>query len=113
MFFIMLFFFFFFLMIRRPPRSTLFPYTTPFRSPARPPSLPAHLGGLDGGDARALDAAGGSATPRRGGDDRCRQVDAGEAALRDARPELRRARRALLGAGVEGGLCRGLSRSRR
>src|SRR6266513_4502173 len=32
----MLFFlsFFFFLMIRRPPRSTLFPYTTLFRSPA-------------------------------------------------------------------------------
>src|SRR5690349_23865363 len=30
--------FFFFLMIRRPPRSTLFPYTTLFRS--------AHLGGL-------------------------------------------------------------------
>src|SRR2546427_10033863 len=28
------FFFFFFLMIRRPPRSTLFPYTTLFRSPA-------------------------------------------------------------------------------
>src|SRR2546422_3573971 len=28
----MLFFFFFFLMIRRPPRSTLFPYTTLFRS---------------------------------------------------------------------------------
>src|SRR5262249_56618022 len=27
----------FFLMIRRPPRSTLFPYTTLFRSPARPP----------------------------------------------------------------------------
>src|SRR2546421_5671614 len=27
-----LFFFFFFLMIRRPPRSTLFPYTTLFRS---------------------------------------------------------------------------------
>src|SRR6266849_8962763 len=27
--------FFFFLMIRRPPRSTLFPYTTLFRSPAR------------------------------------------------------------------------------
>src|SRR2546430_13456431 len=26
-------FFFFFLMIRRPPRSTLFPYTTLFRSP--------------------------------------------------------------------------------
>src|SRR6266404_9189792 len=27
---------FFFLMIRRPPRSTLFPYTTLFRSPPRP-----------------------------------------------------------------------------
>src|SRR3712207_8552913 len=27
---------FFFLMIRRPPRSTLFPYTTLFRSPAGP-----------------------------------------------------------------------------
>src|SRR6266446_7555153 len=31
-------FFFFFLMIRRPPRSTLFPYTTLFRS--RPRKLP-------------------------------------------------------------------------
>src|SRR5260221_6661420 len=30
-----LFFFFFFLMIRRPPRSTLFPYTTLFRSQHR------------------------------------------------------------------------------
>src|SRR6267142_2333170 len=29
-------FIFFFLMIRRPPRSTLFPYTTLFRSPAAP-----------------------------------------------------------------------------
>src|SRR5215510_15759614 len=28
-------FLFFFLMIRRPPRSTLFPYTTLFRSPTR------------------------------------------------------------------------------
>src|SRR2546427_5617274 len=28
------FWFFFFLMIRRPPRSTLFPYTTLFRSPS-------------------------------------------------------------------------------
>src|SRR2546421_12019061 len=36
-----LFFFFFFLMIRRPPRSTLFPYTTLFRSKALKP-----LGGL-------------------------------------------------------------------
>src|SRR2546426_12810657 len=34
-----LFFFFFFLMIRRPPRSTLFPYTTLFRSRFRPALL--------------------------------------------------------------------------
>src|SRR3712207_8937669 len=38
---------FFFLMIRRPPRSTLFPYTTLFRSP-----LPVLL--LDAGDGAAL-----------------------------------------------------------
>src|SRR2546430_7200284 len=31
----MFYFFFFFLMIRRPPRSTLFPYTTLFRSALR------------------------------------------------------------------------------
>src|SRR5688572_33500181 len=46
-------FFFFFLMIRRPPRSTLFPYTTLFRSPrtsdvlrgllGRAPSAPSHM----------------------------------------------------------------------
>src|SRR3712207_9237416 len=30
---VMFYVFFFFLMIRRPPRSTLFPYTTLFRSP--------------------------------------------------------------------------------
>src|SRR5437870_8438780 len=34
-----IYFFFFFLMIRRPPRSTLFPYTTLFRSPLRATSL--------------------------------------------------------------------------
>src|SRR6266436_3539339 len=34
-FFLILFVFFFFLMIRRPPRSTLFPYTTLFRSVRR------------------------------------------------------------------------------
>src|SRR5438309_9708543 len=33
---VFLLFFFFFLMIRRPPRSTLFPYTTLFRSAERP-----------------------------------------------------------------------------
>src|SRR6266513_5616234 len=35
LFFSPFFLFFFFLMIRRPPRSTLFPYTTLFRSPCR------------------------------------------------------------------------------
>src|SRR2546430_6519538 len=43
---------FFFLMIRRPPRSTLFPYTTLFRS--RHPRRPA---GLDPADRRRLAAA--------------------------------------------------------
>src|SRR3712207_7111669 len=42
--------FFFFLMIRRPPRSTLFPYTTLFRSPGSGSSSP---------------SAAGSATPSR------------------------------------------------
>src|SRR5256885_4679196 len=42
-----LFFFFFFLMIRRPPRSTLFPYTTLFRSPryGGPPRVRRRAGG--------------------------------------------------------------------
>src|SRR2546421_3498261 len=40
--------FFFFLMIRRPPRSTLFPYTTLFRSLVRVvPSQPARAGQPD------------------------------------------------------------------
>src|SRR5467141_3445522 len=45
MFFLCFFFFFFFLMIRRPPRSTLFPYTTLFRSggPRLHPGVGRHL----------------------------------------------------------------------
>src|SRR5436189_5858219 len=39
---ILFFFFFFFLMIRRPPRSTLFPYTTLFRSLPRRPRRGVH-----------------------------------------------------------------------
>src|SRR6267143_3804771 len=42
------FFFFFFLMIRRPPRSTLFPYTTLFRSCRR--RSPAHPRVRDAGE---------------------------------------------------------------
>src|SRR2546428_11545930 len=52
--------FFFFLMIRRPPRSTLFPYTTLFRSQAFrrlqcPPALDARAeaGGVEPGGAQA------------------------------------------------------------
>src|SRR6266567_6382775 len=44
---ILFFFFFFFLMIRRPPRSTLFPYTTLFRS--RPCPGPGQAGRLRAG----------------------------------------------------------------
>src|SRR2546426_8111366 len=39
------FFFFFFLMIRRPPRSTLFPYTTLFRSVPDGPQVVVHAQG--------------------------------------------------------------------
>src|SRR2546423_10841751 len=54
-----LIFFFFFLMIRRPPRSTLFPYTTLFRS--RPGLLPR------GSRTRNLRSPGTSARSRQGG----------------------------------------------
>src|SRR2546430_6036120 len=59
MFFILVFFFF--LMIRRPPRSTLFPYTTLFRSPLRvfnlnnPGDLTRIVRGEDVGTAVTLD----------------------------------------------------------
>src|SRR2546429_7878235 len=52
---ILIFIFFFFLMIRRPPRSTLFPYTTLFRSlVANPGSVQAGLEVADAGDLRHL-----------------------------------------------------------
>src|SRR2546422_6288913 len=53
--------FFFFLMIRRPPRSTLFPYTTLFRSCAGP-RVPAAARGHPGGGRRRA-----SPQRRRGG----------------------------------------------
>src|SRR6202042_3976795 len=40
---ILLYVFFFFLMIRRPPRSTLFPYTTLFRSIGKPRLNSSHV----------------------------------------------------------------------
>src|SRR5438270_6853570 len=42
-FMLIFFFFFFFLMIRRPPRSTLFPYSTLFRSDGEFELLPSSL----------------------------------------------------------------------
>src|SRR5690348_18066871 len=51
--FLTLYIYFFFLMIRRPPRSTLFPYTTLFRS--RPPP-----------GAEIPQCRGGGGAPRRG-----------------------------------------------
>src|SRR2546422_11523359 len=45
-------FFFFFLMIRRPPRSTLFPYTTLFRSGDGPPRADEALRGEWSADRR-------------------------------------------------------------
>src|SRR5690242_21488365 len=50
-------------MIRRPPRSTLFPYTTLFRSPAAPPSPANACVGPAGG--RAAIAAAARACRRR------------------------------------------------
>src|SRR3712207_7978505 len=50
-------------MIRRPPRSTLFPYTTLFRSRGRQPNDAAGPGGTDRGE---LQVTGGSATPEPG-----------------------------------------------
>src|SRR5438477_11069566 len=51
-------FFFFFLMIRRPPRSTLFPYTTLFRShESGAGSLRPHPGGRGRVSDAGLDAA--------------------------------------------------------
>src|SRR2546430_16301674 len=60
--------FFFFLMIRRPPRSTLFPYTTLFRSGlgegahSRGIGEPAHRTSIDGALPRPQ--AGGAGAPR-------------------------------------------------
>src|SRR6266850_7278546 len=47
--FLFFFFLFFFLMIRRPPRSTLFPYTTLFRSGRHPRRRPHQRDGAQGG----------------------------------------------------------------
>src|SRR6266498_3737459 len=69
--------FFFFLMLRRPPRSTLFPYTTLFRSHLRDPAVTSRSrrSRLGAGDPRrrALDARKAPAFDRavRGGGGGC------------------------------------------
>src|SRR3712207_7920756 len=72
--------FFFFLMIRRPPRSTLFPYTTLFRSAQRAGNVVLMTG--------AVDARG--RTGIFGGDDLVREARAraGHGDRKSTRPEL-------------------------
>src|SRR6266566_1941410 len=62
--FLFFFFFFFFLMIRRPPRSTLFPYTTLFRS-RRGHALARRAGRLRGDLARRVHGAARGASRLR------------------------------------------------
>src|SRR3712207_7669585 len=54
-------------MIRRPPRSTLFPYTTLFRSRARPPRPPRAQRAERGGVPRAAPSRDGRGRDRRNG----------------------------------------------
>src|SRR2546427_9864028 len=73
-------------MIRRPPRSTLFPYTTLFRSPPREPADDEHRNEADGEMHRGR-AADGAAPQRRNpvedfhaggyGDEHCRAGEHG------------------------------------
>src|SRR2546427_11677739 len=79
----LLFLLFFFLMIRRPPRSTLFPYTTLFRSHAFGRSL-APIEPAVVAAAQYLVASRGDAGEAHGGGDRLR------ARLEKARSEERR-----------------------
>src|SRR5256884_9789676 len=51
-------------MIRRPPRSTLFPYTTLFRSDARRQALVSYYLRSNAGTAREVLSAAGSPAPR-------------------------------------------------
>src|SRR3712207_9391813 len=70
----------FFLMIRRPPRSTLFPYTTLFRSPELD-GVAAHAGALQG------QRSGGDALAFPAGHARAAHADGRPAVLHAARSE--------------------------
>src|SRR3989442_5480585 len=61
--------FFFFLMIRRPPRSTLFPYTTLFRS------VPAGCGQRRAAASVRPPGRRGALAPHRGRSNRCRSEE--------------------------------------
>src|SRR6266540_7467162 len=89
-------FFFFFLMIRRPPRSTLFPYTTLFRPPARAAGRRGHLGAVRPRALRARDRR-----PRllERGLPRAVHAPAAAEGGREGPPLPRRVRRARRGAG--------------
>src|SRR2546429_4426013 len=67
---------FFFLMIRRPPRSTLFPYTTLFRSAAEAALLEERAEGkrLRGGHDAGVEALAGGGHPQGLGDEVGRRV---------------------------------------
>src|SRR3989449_11512031 len=82
----LLFCFFFFLMIRRPPRSTLFPYTTLFRAPRLPRGGGARVRGPGAGDLEAQQPrrAARGARPRAGAHGQRR----GRRAPRPRRPRL-------------------------
>src|SRR2546428_12028049 len=70
--YLVFFFFFFFLMIRRPPRSTLFPYTTLFRS------LSDHAQGVRRGDpekTRSVSLSGGRPELQRRAQDGKDRID--------------------------------------
>src|SRR3712207_8217276 len=72
--------YFFFLMIRRPPRSTLFPYTTLFRSPS-----------ASAGSGSGCPSAGGCTARQLGAAPQGSRPDAASG-QRQARPESRRGR---------------------
>src|SRR2546430_9898368 len=78
---ILIYLFFFFLMIRRPPRSTLFPYTTLFRSPIRLRSVPSSHENdrLSGPDRQTGRRAGDDAELEHHGCDRANLERPGEA----------------------------------
>src|SRR5688572_32675432 len=59
--FLLILFLFFFLMIRRPPRSTLFPYTTLFRSRSEPAAKPSRP---EAASAKSEAPASAAAQPR-------------------------------------------------